>query len=540
MVFSALLASSLLGPWEGVGGKQRGISGDIVFGMVLVIYLVTAFSLLSMRRRNYRLELHLQTQIVVDIMAALVLVYLTGGVESPFSFFFALPVIVAAVFYTRRGTMLTAVLACLVLMAEFVLESRGVLPLDLEGRIGGLPSFGRVVYLLGLNFAMILSVGWLAGTLSEQARKTGRALERTKIDLRRLEALHKDIVSSLLSGLVVVDSDMRTGLVNPVAGKILGIGDRAPEDVHLAELSPELAELMHDHPEGEVVSTEITIQRNGRSMPLGVTVSPLRDSNGNPIGNLIHMQDLTDKKRLERQKQQAERLAAIGQMAAGLAHELRNPLASISGSVQMLGKGVLRTEDAARLSEIVMKETKRLDDLLKDFLAFARPKQPVFSKCRLDTLVEETLAVFRNSPTGTSIDVTARLEPCTVAADPDQMKQVIWNLLANAAEAAGKDGLVTVSLHDDAAEGRVVLEVGDNAEPIPEEVRTRLFEPFFTTKPDGTGLGLAVAKRIIDSHGGTIEVHATKEGNRFLVILPEREDGQDTGGGRRTVNAADA
>lgn len=523
-VFTALLGSSLVFPLTQQG--HLSFSGKLILLLVALVYAGTAASFLLLRRGRPGIALQLQFQIVFDVLAAAVLVYLTGGVESPFSFFFALPVIVAAVFLGRRGIFLVAGFSCLCLGAELVLESQGVLPIDLVGRVGATPALERVAYLLALNFAMLFAVAWLAGTLGEQLRRTGRTLEVTRKDLARLEALHHDIVQSLLSGLVVLDADERITLINPVAEDILDRSWAELQRRQLGEVMPELARHTVQESSGEVVQVELEYRRRDGSIPIGVTISPLRSSQGERTGTLVHMQDLTERRRMEETVRRAERLAALGQMAAGLAHEIRNPLASISGSVQMLGTTAGAGEQERRLREIVVRETRRLDELLKQFLSFARPRSPRRQRIRLDKLVGEVLEVFRGSQVEHGSNIDAELQPVIVDADADQLRQVVLNLLGNAAESAGAAGRLRVVVEQRRVAERLeaVLRVEDTGRPMTDDVRKHLFEPFFTTKPGGTGLGLAIANRIVQTHGGRIEADSLDAGNRFVVVLPGAAD----------------
>ena len=523
-IFTALLGSSLVFPLQQQG--QLSFSGKLILVLVGMVYIGSAASFIMLRLGRPGIDLQLQFQIVFDVLAAAVLVYLTGGVESPFSFFFALPVIVAAVFLARRGVFLVAGLSCLLLGAELVLESRGILPSDLVGRVGSPPGLERVAYLLALNFAMLLAVAWLAGTLGEQLRRTGRTLEVTRNDLARLEALHRDIVQSLLSGLLVLDEDSRVTLVNPVAEAILGSPWAELEGRRLDEVLPELARHTSPDASREITQVELEHRRPAGSIPIGVTISPLRTDQGRRAGTLIHMQDLSERRQMEESVHRAERMAALGQMAAGLAHEIRNPLASISGSVQMLGSAASASEQDRRLKEIVVRETRRLDELLRQFLSFARPRSPQRQRIQLAELVREVIEVFSASLVEGEVGIDSERQPIEVDADADQLRQVLLNLLGNAADSAGSGGRVRITLErrEDGRQVQAVLQVEDTGPPMAKEVREHLFEPFFTTKPEGTGLGLAIASRIVQAHGGRIEVVTLDDGNRFVVVLPGARD----------------
>jgi two-component system sensor histidine kinase PilS (NtrC family) len=238
------------------------------------------------------------------------------------------------------------------------------------------------------------------------------------------------------------------------------------------------------------------------------------------MGSAVIFQDLTEMRAMEERVRRSEQLAELGRVAAGLAHELRNPLASMSGSVELLKGGGGLGQEERRLMDIVLREAARLDQLVTRFLEWSRPAPPRREATDLSRLLDETLAVFRNDPGAARVRLEADLGPAAAACDPDQMRQVFWNLLANAAQAMdGTGGRIRVSCAADADGVRVV--VADDGPGIEPSDLPRLFEPFFTTKREGTGLGLATVQRIVDAHGGTIEVEsAPGRGAAFTVRLP--------------------
>jgi two-component system sensor histidine kinase PilS (NtrC family) len=261
----------------------------------------------------------------------------------------------------------------------------------------------------------------------------------------------------------------------------------------------------------------------GDERVLGVSVSPLTNHLNRPIGRIVNFQDLTELRRMEAQVKRAERLAAIGQMAAGVAHEIRNPLASISGSIELLRKTPQLDPDSGALMEIVLREVERLNRLITDLLDYARPRPRVPVPLELGGLLDETVRVFAQDRTAPG--VTARYVPpaeggeVQVVADPGQVRQVLWNLLRNAAEAMPDGGEVVVALRR--GDGHAEFDVVDTGQGIAPSDQERLFEPFFTTKTRGSGLGLAMVHRIVTEHGGSVSVDSSPgRGARFSVRLP--------------------
>jgi two-component system sensor histidine kinase PilS (NtrC family) len=500
-----------------------------ITGAVLVLTAVY-LAWLRLAQPPFQVGLHLQVNIIVDVMVATVLVYVTGGVESPFSFLYALPVVNTAVFSPRLGTFLTAGLSCLLLGVLYVLENQGILPLDLEGRLVVKPSAAKVIYRLALNYTMLLIVAWLARYLGEQLQRTGRTLERTRDHLEVQVALNRDIINSLRSGLMAIHPDTRVSLLNPVAETILGWSANDARGRPAVEILPALAPWLGGEASlnaGLYHRVDLEHERpgDGKTIPVGVTLSSLRSPGGDLAGVLVHMQDLTEQQKMEATVKRAEKMAAVGAMAAGMAHEIRDPLASISGSVQMM-RSLDQIEDAdRRLMEIILRETKRLDTLLADFLAFARPKEPQLRICSLKELIEETVEVYQRGAGAGVAKVECQLDEVRAQVDPDQVRQILWNLLANASEAIdGTGGTVRVSVSEEAGEDgepRARIEVADQGPGIPADLQERVFEPFVTTKERGSGLGLPTVARIVEAHGGAVHMTCPPEGGtRITIRLP--------------------
>jgi two-component system sensor histidine kinase PilS (NtrC family) len=252
-------------------------------------------------------------------------------------------------------------------------------------------------------------------------------------------------------------------------------------------------------------------------------VSPLSSRANRPLGRIINFQDLTDMRELERTAQRAERLAVIGGLAAGVAHEIRNPLASISGSIELLTAGPQVDDDSRALADIVHREVNRLNTLISELLDFANPR--AFAPVPLDIgdLVRETLQVFEQDRDFAGVKLDAELVSdgsLVVQADPEKLRQVMWNLLRNAAEAVGDDGSVTVHVSAQSGVG-VEISVTDSGPGISTENLDRVFDPFFTTKQAGSGLGLATVHAIVTGHGGAVDVTSTPgNGATFVVRLP--------------------
>ncbi|HEY1551768.1 MAG TPA: ATP-binding protein, partial [Kofleriaceae bacterium] len=327
-----------------------------------------------------------------------------------------------------------------------------------------------------------------------------------------LLTLHQDIVRSLSSGLITTGPDGRVITANQVAAEILRAPANALVGRRLGELLPGLPMASVDGPR----RTDLEIATGH----IGATVSPLRDVHEHTIGAVINFQDLTELRRLEQQSRRAERLAIVGQLAAGVAHEIRNPLASISGSIELLRQTPQASEDDRTLMAIVHREIQRLNVLIGDLLDYANPRPLHATDFDLAGLVEETLRVARTEPAFEDVGLVAELDqPLAIHADPAKLRQLVWNLVRNARDAAESGGKhVRVEARRAGTIARI--SVRDDGPGISQDLVARIFDPFMTTKEKGTGLGLATCHAIVAEHNGRIDVETSPAGTAMIVTLP--------------------
>ncbi len=532
-VVTALLGSTLYFNIHS-GHKGLTLTRVLLYALAAAVFVLTLVYGIWIKKIRGPLGFHLQFQVIFDVIVASLLVYITGGIESPFTFFYALPIIQTAVFFPRRAAVLTAGLGCLLLGGLYVLENQGFLPVDLEGRLSPVPGALRVSYLLAFNYSVFFAIAWLAGSLADQLRQTGRELQQTEREVESLVALNRDIVQSLRSGLIALDENNRIALLNPVAETILGVYAQQCDGKDVGEVFSEMKQFLGDmdtssgrNLESKTVPMRMEVEhkrQDGSVLPVGLTMSPLTSTDGKAIGTLVHMQDLTEIKAMEKEKKLSDRMAAVGTMAAVMAHELRNPLASMSGASQML-KDVAGLSDAdKKLMDIIMRETSRLDDLLSDFLKYARPKDPKMKKGDLRDTVAETLHSFEQRSGCSGLQIESELDPCMAFFDSDHITQVLMNLLVNAEQATDGCGKIFVRSYKKVDENHrhwSVVDVSDDGPGIPPELGERIMEPFVTTRERGTGLGLAIVVQIVEAHSGVLEVQGLeKGGSLFRVMLP--------------------
>jgi two-component system, NtrC family, sensor histidine kinase PilS len=465
-------------------------------------------------------------QIGGDLLIITALVYVTGGVRPGFQLLYPLAVLSATMLVSRRGALAVAGLATL-LYGGLLGAVKGDLlrPRGLED-VFSLPPRALVyaVFVLGVACA---TVALLGSYLAESLRHAGRQLRAAAVEVADLRELNQVIVNSIQSGLMTTDAHGRVLYVNQFAESILG---RTPAGLRGSAVldvlrSPLLgsAELGARAASRALARLELSYRHpDGRQLELGVSVTPLATGEGGRGGYLVVFQDLTDIRRLEQEVRTKEKLAAVGEMAAQLAHEIRNPLGSIRGSAQVLMAEPGLGEEQGRLLDIISRESKRLSDTLNRFLYQVRPSGRTKGPVNLRPLVEEAVTLLRNAPElrpDHVVHFEADAGPHVCLADPDQIKQVFWNLTRNAIEAMPGGGRLGLSLRREG--GEVVLSIRDQGRGFGPEDRGRMFEPFRTASAMGTGLGLAIVFRIVRDHGGDIGVHsAPQEGTRVDVRLP--------------------
>lgn len=506
------------------------------FSCILFAFtIVGAWSLGRIRR----LRRFAYMQLFFDVAAVTTLIFLSGGIDSPFTFLYMPVIISAALLLYRRGSMLVAS-ACSVsygLLLDLQYFA-WISPLQIVSQAVPPRESGTYLTSILMSIAGFYLVAYLSGYLAEEVQKSSREVREQRRDFHQLETLHLNIVQSMKSGLLTVGPDERIVSSNVSACRILELPAEQVHDRPLREIFPELGtpsllESKETNSAGGVQEPERrSIQYrspSGDVLYLGYNVSVLHTTEGMRTGWVVIFQDLTHLKAMEERVQRMERLAFAGKMAAEIAHEIKNPLAAISGAVQMLQVETRQDTLHARLMEIVYREIDRINELVTDFLWMAKVtrKPGSLEPVAICGIIQEVLTLLKTRNkvgSGHSLGTVFTANPiCSL--DPHHLRQVLWNLLVNALEAMpqGGDIRILVSLAEAPSGGghEAVIEVRDEGDGIPEDVRGRIFEPFFTTKPTGTGLGLSIVYQLIENAGGRVEVCQHPEGGTsFSVFFP--------------------
>ncbi len=484
-------------------------------------------------------------QLIGDALLVTAFVGITGGLDSPMSFLYLLPITVAAMLQYRRGA-LTLAAVCWTLYAGLVLYGQDA---RILGLLPGGPRTvegGRAYLFLVVHLVAFVAVALLASYLSERLQAQGRELVERSGAVARLQVLNENIIESINSGLITTDLEGRIQFMNRGGSEITGL---APADVKDQPIETffELESAFLREARTILLARrrfrfeEEFERHDGRRIYLGIAVSNLQDRAGAPLGYIFIFQDLTEIRALEQEVRLKERMAALGEMAAGMAHELRNPLAAISGSVQFL-RGSLRLEgETLDLMDIILRESQRLDQTIRDFLTFARPGTFAPERSDLVRLLEESVKLLSKSREfRPDHRVATRFDAAEIwcEIDPNRMKQVFWNLATNALKAMPRGGTLTLEACP-LGEDHVEVVFGDQGVGMDDKEVGAYFQPFHSSFGEGTGLGAAIVYRLVEEHGGKITLDSAQDrGTRIRIVLPRRQRAAAQAPALRSARAA--
>jgi two-component system sensor histidine kinase PilS (NtrC family) len=499
--------------------------------IVIAAYILSAvYYIILQFTQNLKISLYFQA--TCDVLLITGLVYATGGIQSIYAVFYTMVIIYSVIFLGRRGGLIIAS-ACGIFYGGLLdLEYYKVLIPHYATLQNASFSAGYVFSRIIIYILSFYLVAILASFVVEQERKTRTLLEEKVTAFDQLDLLHRSIIESIDTGIVTVDLLGRIKSFNRAAEEITGYASLDIDDINIIDIFPGYGQLREKLNRAADLDSrknrvEMTLQsKSGASLVLGCSISFLKDSQGGRIGDILVFQDLTEIKEMERHLETNRRLAFVGEMAAGLAHEMRNPLASISGSIQMLHKGLDLSLSDERLMQIILRGKDQLESFMKDFLLLSRPTPGIHEAFKMDEIIDDVLVAIKYVP-----DWREQIEimrPSTnhgeIIASKAEIRQVVWNLVMNAVQAMPDGGRLSITTrHATLKESLPALEfeISDDGPGITKSDLGKIFEPFFTTKEKGTGLGLAIVNRIVDGYQGTIMVDsAPGRGAKFSIRLP--------------------
>ncbi len=524
--------------------------GGLPFGFTpFVLWLAAAAAssgvFLAVQRKIVHLRRFAWLQLVLDVVLSTAIVAVTGGPRSIFNFLYVLSVTAGCVLLSRRAGLLLAGLASL-LYSGFVM-AQALLP---PSAFVLTEATALSVLTTLMTTGSLLIVAILAGSLAERSRRADRELETRGRNLKDLELFKDLIFESVGSGLVALDRQGHITAYNRAAEEITGFSAREACGRHWETIfgrGIRLDEAMADG-DGEDVRARrqetLLTRKDGRNVPLGISFWPLRSGDGQLDGLVGVCQDLSDIKQMEERMRQADRLAAIGRLAANIAHEIRNPLAALSGAIEQLTHELSPNETQERLMQIVLRESRRLNRIISEFLDYARPAPLRRQTVNVAELLDEVALLLERHPLAEKITIVRNYAAALSAEmDAHQFRQALWNLSLNAAQAMPDGGTLTIGARVmDGSGSRLEVWVTDTGQGIERKDLPHIFEPFYSTRPGGTGLGLALVHRVVEEHGGTVKVRsAPGTGTTFVLRLPLplpfRTSGESGGDGAARLTA---
>ena len=506
-------------------------------GLVGLVLLLTLFSAAALRFTSVPVRTQAGAQLFCDVLLVTWLVWATGDLHSPYVALYIVITSAVSIILGTRAALASSVGAAFCYTAVIMLSATGWLPTETGSEVATLP-LGKVVEAVGIYDIGILAVGLLGALLAERQSRSDVRLMEAAHALADLRALHERIVESIRSGVVTTDLQGRVYTINAAAEEMTGYGAQTlrGQDVSilLGDLRDQIRRSLDAAREGQTSPRfeADSLTAEGLRLRLGYSIFPLSSEGGETTGLVITFQDLTHVRAIEETARRQDRLAAVGRVAAGIAHEIRNPLAAMRGSIQVLQSEMEGDPAQAELMNIVLRESDRLNRIITDFLTYARPRPVSLSELDLREPLRETFALLRHSPElrdGHRLEEDLPEEPVLAPADAVRIKQAFWNLARNALTAMRDGGTLRAELRR-SERGRARITFSDTGRGMTPEQVERLFEPFSSSTDGGTGLGLSIVYQIVRDHGGTINVRSREgHGTTITVELPASERGANGG-----------
>ena len=488
----------------------------IAVGLTVVYFFVFRLS------KNYYWQI--VAQFLIDAFLVTSLVWRTGDITSPYISLYIVLIGVASIFLSKRATLMLAALC----VGLFIFLSAAAYLAYIQSA-ATTEDVSKIIQIVGFHIVAFLVVGLLSARLAERYTSS-RELEEATKTLANLRVLHERIIESIRSGLITIDLDGKIYTFNRTAQEITGFSAEEMRGESILNLFGDIRREIEEALSDEAFKSDVQKRHeigfttpDGFVVQLGYSISPLYSESGERTGLIVTFQDLTQIRSMEESIRRKDRLAAVGRVAAGLAHEIRNPLGAMRGSIQILESKASADPAQANLMEIILRESDRLNEIITNFLKYARPKASKFAEIDARQPIEDTITLLRHSP---EISKDHKLvsdlpdKPVTINADASQLKQIFWNLSRNAVQSMPEGGTLRVSLNE-VSDNRITIEFSDTGCGMSPEQVEQLFEPFSKSTTGGTGLGLSIVYQIVRDHNGTINVSSKEDaGTEIKIHLP--------------------
>ena len=536
-LFAAILLLWAVSLWTRGNLREHGTWRSTVTILFTVGFVTLVYALAQ--RFSGALVLQVRVQFLIDVLLVTWLVWITNDIHSPYTALYIVIISLSSIFLGPRDAVITSVGCATAFTTCTLAVLTGIVPRLAQRSIES--SLSETIQSVGLFDVAFLVVGLLSARLAErQSRSDVRLITATQT-LASLRALHERIVQSIRSGVVTTDLQGRIYTFNRAAEEITGYHEmdvRGQEaSILFGDISEDIRQSLRAAETGQASPRfeASCLTAEGLRLRLGFSISPLFAESGETTGIIVTFQDLTQIRALEETSRRQDRLAAIGRMAASIAHEIRNPLAAMRGSIQMLRSEMNGDSSQAELMEIILRESDRLNRIISDFLNYARPRSVVLSQVDLGELLSETFTLMRHSPEIAAQQILEENlpdDPLFAEVDAAQLRQVFWNLTRNALQAMPSGGTLQAQLKRN-SDGRLQINFADSGRGMSPEQVEHLFEPFSSTT-GGSGLGLSIVYQIIRDHGGTINVRSREgQGTIITIELPAEKIKQKSGARRQ-------
>ncbi len=531
-IVTFILGVALYSEANTVGGMPE-ISKSLFLTTIYAVYLLSmGYSIFYYYIRDLTINASIQS--LADVLSITALVYGTGGVHSLYSVFYTLVIIYSVIFLGKKGGLLIASASAALYIVFAVFEYYGFQYPEITSPFNYYPPDARhvlarvVTHVISFYFTALLSI-----FVVDQEKKTRALLIEKQDAFARLDILYKNIIESVNVGIIAINPEGRIKSFNRAASEITGIQFKEIENRWLSEIFPDFhsfLQLQRQHERRSEMLTHfegVFHTNSGRILKLGASLSMLRDLDDTVIGEIIIIEDIAEIIDMRESLEKSRRLAFTGEVAANLAHEIRNPLAAIGGSIQLLRRDTPPDDLNQRLFDIILRGKEQLESFLRDFLLLARPAPGVCEDIELNCTIGEVIDSLRLVPDWRQplkLELVLPESPVIIKANKTEVRQVLWNLILNALQAMPDGGVLSVEaslLSGDDLIDSVRITIADNGCGIGGVDIQRIFEPFYTTKSAGTGLGLAVVNRIIENWRGHIELSENEGGGaKFTITFP--------------------